>query len=334
MIQLKIAFLDEEELYLEQLKGYFVQKKENFFKIYTFTDADSFLKSRITEQFDAVVMTYPFWEMMKEQDFSEKKILLSEEDGYAAEGCLHVDKYQSAEKLSAKIASYIWQENREGKEVFLNTAELIGIYSPVSHEDQMLFSMTMAQILAADQKVLYVNLMENSGFYELLHTEATADIGDLFYTMMHEDHDFSLYLHSILKTCRNFDYIPPAVNPEHLSEISQSLYEKFFIALKNNSGYDVVIVDFGRIFLGFAELIPLFSNFYCLKKEGRLNHCRMDAFLTYLQKKSMDTVEKMHSLHLLERQAGAEENLLEADLYGTMGDYIRRTLYGGAVIDG
>ena len=95
-----------------------------------------------------------------------------------------------------------------------------------------------------------------------------------------------------------------------------------------------MIVDFGRIFLGFAELIPLFSNFYCLKKEGRLNHCRMDAFLTYLQKKSMDTVEKMHSLHLLERQAGAEENLLEADLYGTMGDYIRRTLYGGAVIDG
>ena len=56
MIQLKIAFLDEEELYLEQLKGYFVQKKENFFKIYTFTDADSFLKSRKKEQFDAVIM--------------------------------------------------------------------------------------------------------------------------------------------------------------------------------------------------------------------------------------------------------------------------------------
>lgn len=73
MIQLKIAFLDEEELYLEQLKGYFVQKKENFFKIYTFTDADSFLKSRITEQFDAVVMTYPFWEMMKEQDFQKRR---------------------------------------------------------------------------------------------------------------------------------------------------------------------------------------------------------------------------------------------------------------------
>ena len=43
MVQLKIAVLDEEEAYLEQLKGYFVCKNEKFFKIWTFSKVEIFL---------------------------------------------------------------------------------------------------------------------------------------------------------------------------------------------------------------------------------------------------------------------------------------------------
>ena len=39
MVQLKIAFLDEEEAYLERLKGYLIRKKEKFF-IFVLTPSD------------------------------------------------------------------------------------------------------------------------------------------------------------------------------------------------------------------------------------------------------------------------------------------------------
>lgn len=334
MIQLKIAFLDEEEVYLEHLKGYLIQKKERFFKIWTFSNLESFLVSSGQEAFDAVVMTGSFWEKLKEYPISAKRILLwEEEEEVPEEECLYVEKYQSAEKLFHKISAFLWQENRKRQAFSGNMAELIGVYSPVHHEEQMLFSMTMAQILGEEQKVLYINLMEHSGFYGLLKTEAEADIGDLLYDMMQDGSDFAAGLHSICQTCRNFDYIPPAVNPEHLSEISRSLYEKFLMAVKNCSGYDVVIVDFGRVFLGFAEMLPLFGSFYCLEREGRMNHYRTDEFLEYLNKEGVCASDRIHNLRLSERLMCSEEtNLLEANLYGGMGDYIRSTLYGGAVI--
>ena len=55
MIQLKIAFLDEEETYLEQLKGYLIRKKELFFRISTFSHAKSFLEYQEHTAFDAVI---------------------------------------------------------------------------------------------------------------------------------------------------------------------------------------------------------------------------------------------------------------------------------------
>ena len=335
MIQLKIAFLDEEEAYLERLKGYLICKKEIFFRICTFTCAESFLEYREREEFDAVVMTAVFWEKVKDFIGSAKKVLLCEEAKEAPErDCFHVKKYQSAEKLLCQISAMLWQEEAEEKRYFPgNSTELIGIYSPVHHENQMIFAMTMAQILGETQKVLYINLMEHSGFYALTKSEPGEDIGDLLYGMMQEGHDFTAGLHRIRQSCRNFDYIPPAVNPEHLAEISKPLYEKLLIALKNCSGYDVVLVDFGSVFLGFAEMMPVFASIYCIGKEGRVNRYRLEEFLEYLGKEGGHTTAHMNRLLLPEQMTFPEEgNPLENSLYGGMGDYIRRYLYGGAQV--
>lgn len=332
MVQLKIAFLDEEEAYLEQLKGYLIRKKEVFFQICTYTRAEAFLERAKSEAFDAVVMTAHFWNTVKGCAGQARCILLGGgRQETLPEECLYVKKYQSAERLFCQISAMLWQEEAEEKH-FLpeHTAELIGIYSPVHHESQMLFGMTMAQVLGEEQKVLYVNLMDHSGFYRLTRAEAPEDIGDLFYGMMQKGHDFAAGLHRIRQTYRNFDYIPPAVNPEHLAEVSKSLYETLLITLKNSSGYDVVIVDFGTVFFGFAEMLPVFGSFYCLGREGLINRCRTEEFLEYLGKEGSHTTEHMNRLLLPEQTLPPEEGSpLESSLYGGMGDYIRRCLYGG-----
>jgi len=337
LVQLNIAFLDEEEAYLEQLKGYLVRKKEVFFKIRTFTRAEAFEKSCGKETYDAVVMTAFFWEAVNGTSGRAKCIFLCEDtDQSVPADCLYVRKYQPAEKLMCQISAMLWQQEPEEAGYFpQNTAELIGIYSPVHHEDQMLFGMTMAQILGETGKVLYVNLMGHSGFYGMTKADADADVGDLFYEMMQGGHDFATGLHKIRQSYRNFDYIPPVANPEHLSEVSKPLYETFLAELKNCSGYDTVLVDFGTVFLGFAEMLPLFHTFYCIGKEGIQNRCRTEEFLEYLNREGEHTAKRMTRLLLPgELPAARESSPLDSSLYGGLGDFIRGCLYGGAEIGG
>lgn len=335
MIQLKIAFLDEEETYLEQLKGYLIRKKELFFKISTFSQTESFLECQKHTAFDAVVMTKSFWKILYDEAAQMKQIFLLEETGSLPyQGCPFVKKYQSAENLLGQISAMLWQEKPEGqKGIFEKPAEMIGIYSPIHHEDQILFSMTMAQILGEEQKVLYVNLMEHSGFCRLAETEISEDIGDLVYGMMQKEYDFTVGMRSASRTYKNFDYIPPVVNPEHLFELTKVLFERLLLELKNCSGYDVVIIDFGTVFLGFAEMMPAFESFYCLGKEGTVNRYRMEEFLEYLSKEGEHTMTHMNRILLPEQMYFLEESSpLESSLYGGMGDYIRGCLYGGAEI--
>ena len=337
MVQLKIAFLDEEEAYLERLKGYLIRKKEKFFIIQTFTCAKYFLESKERETFDAVVMTAVFWEAVRGGVGQAKMILFCEGIEEAPQdGCFYVRKYQSAERLFCQISAMLWQKEEKDMLYFpQETAQMIGVYSPARHEDQILFSMTMAQILGETQKVLYVNLMGHSGFYGRTKSQADEDIGDLIYGMMQEGHDFAAGLHRIRLSYRNFDYIPPAVNPEHLSEISKPLYEKLLVSLKGRSGYDVVLVDFGEVFLGFAEMMPVFDCFYCLGKEGTINCLRTDEFLEYLSKEGDGIIAHVNRLMLPGQMQFAKEkdaSLLENSLYGGIGDYIRNDLYGGAKI--
>lgn len=332
MIQLNIAILDEEEAYLEKLRGYLVRKKETFFKVWTFSRAETYLACEKQSKFDAVVVTAAFLEETEECGKKQKRIFLSEGSiPRQAQNLPVVAKYQSVEKLFAQISALLWQEGTEGEDSLPeHTAELIGVYSPVCCENQMLFSMTMAQILGEREKVLYVNLMEHSGFYQVTGEEISEDVGDLLYGMLGREQEFTAGLHRIRRSFLNFDYLPPAVNPEHLSEISKPLYEQLLLALKNRSGYDVVILDFGRVFLGFAEMLSILGNLYCLGKEGILNRYRMEEFCEYLGKECESAARHQKNLFLPEWMPGREEtNLMESSLYGGMGDYIRRCLYGG-----
>lgn len=335
MIQLKIAFLDEEKAYLEQLQGYLVQKKESFFQISAYTKAEAFLKAlKEGASYDAAVMTEHFWDKLDKGVFCGKKILLREGDlKESMKESLSVSKYQPAEKLLKQVSAMLWQEEGGLDGRIPKAAELIGIYSPVRHEGQILFGMTMARVLGESRKTLYVNLMEHSGFGRLTGTEISEDIGDLLCGMMKKEYDFTAELRRACGTYRNFDYISPASNPEHLSELSEALFGQLILALKNRSGYDAVIIDFGRLFLGFAKMLPVFSSFYCLGKEGMANRYRMEEFFDYLAKEDGREEQRMNRITLPERLFVSEDaGLLDGSLYGSLGDYIRRCLYGGAEI--
>lgn len=331
MVQLKIAVLDKEREYLKQLAAYLVRKNESFFKVWTFWDAKEYQRAAEAEVFDALLVTGICLEEIDIQGISSKVILFREDGvpGYA-QHLPSISKFQPVEEVFSQISALLWQESfpKEGWAAGKRT-RMVGVYTPVHISSQMLFSLTMAQILGEEQKTLYVNLKEHSGFYGITDTDSPEDIGDLIYGMMQKDHNFQAGLHRIRRTILDFDYIPPVVNPEHLSEIPQNLYEELFLELKNNSGYDVVIVDFENVFLGFAQMIPLFDKFYCLGRDGGLSRFQMEEFFGYLEKEREGLAPRLKNIILPKGLlAGEEYYSLEKCLYGSLGDFVRDCLGG------
>lgn len=322
MIRLRIAVLDQDREYLERLQAYLIQRKDIFFQILIYSDPNSYIQSK--KQVDALLVTGDFWEAVVGKREGVKEILLHE--GWipkAAEGVFTIAKYQSAENLLRQVSAVFWQEKeKEGNICYAKQAKLIGVYSPMHIGSQLLVTMTMAKIIGEQEKVLYVNLMEHSGFYSLTETEPKEDIGDLLYGMLENDNDFTVGLHSIRKTYANFDYIPPITNPEHLSETPKELYEKLFRELKYKSGYDTVIIDFGRVFLGFAELVTVLEKLYCIGRNGKMDCCSMDEFEEYMSKEMHEKDKKIEKMILPEKFGYWESTYpLENSCYGEIGKY-------------
>ena len=69
-------------------------------------------------------------------------------------------------------------------------------------------------------------------------------------------------------------------------------------------------------------------------REGMVNRLRMEEFTEYLNKEGEHVAAHMNRILLPEQMHFPEAGSpLESSLYGGMGDYIRRCLYGGAEIE-
>lgn len=330
-LQIKLAFLDEEQEYLRQLSAFLAVKKEPFFKVCTFEDAGVFLECQKQEPFDAVVATASMFHRILQEDLC--KILLSEgECPSYAEGFPLVKKYQKAEKMFAQVAAFLRQEKSGcGEPPPGGNAGLIGVCSPSGSRQQMFFSLLLAGVLAEEKQVLYVNLLANSGFYRIFEQEISGDIADLVYGMSAEQQDFGLELLQLRQKLNGFDYLPPSVNPEHIAEMTGEQYQKLIALLRLYSGYDVIVLDLGMIFPGFAGQAAGFDRLFCVSGESYADHCRMDDFLEYLDRAEESGIPKPVCVKLPQETDCENSIQMEQCLYGSSGDYVRSCLDGGVV---
>ena len=91
-----------------------------------------------------------------------------------------VTKYQPMEQLLHEIYVQAGMTKREPVGVQVAThGKVIGVVSPECHEMQELFSVMHAVNLGREQKVLYFNFLEFSGFRELFGQTGNFDFTDV-----------------------------------------------------------------------------------------------------------------------------------------------------------
>ena len=202
--------------------------------------------------------------------------------------------------------------------------EVIGIFSPVKHELQMMFSMLYAQNAGKEEKVLYINLMEFSGFSELFG-ERDYDLSDVMMFVRNESYTLE-DIHTYIYDMENFSCIWPFTNPENVKEVKGSDVKKLLEWITEYTDYQTIILDIGMGITDYGELLLNCNKIYSLEKRGYLFEVQIIQFYSYLEKLGdISFLERIESVEIpcQSKMVFGGGNLLERLNWSELGDFVR-----------
>lgn len=245
---------------------------------------------------------------------------------------IFVDKYQDVNKIVDEILRHIGEEIRD---VQINgrighKLQTFAVYSLAENEYQMPFAVTLASILSEREKVLLLDLQENSGLSQLLGEKLEAGLEELL--VMAESGKYS---RSRISRCvehfDNIDVICPVCNTECLCEAQAETYRNLQQMLVREMGYTTIVMNMGSRFVGFFEMIAGCESIYLMKSRGGLGQWREKEFRMELEKQTnVDVQEHIRGIELPRAAVPmiSCERLVEQWKWNELGDSLRRMMPG------
>lgn len=354
MSKLAVAVCDTEDGYRDRFVTYLVEHKSGEMTVHSFSAQDLFLAATEERQFDIVILGKGFEEaagavrelgipvlFIQEtvpERVAEVSAYRTESCGYQTKecgACAYTFRYQPMEAIWHEMQALAGGKQRVAAEMrtLMEEMEVIGVYSPIRHEMQMPFAMVLSELLSENRKVLYVNLMEHSGFLEIFQLAGEYDLGDILLRLRNKRLDSEAFLRSVYGIERMY-YIPPFVNPENLHDLSLDDFLAFLAFLKEQTDFDTAVFDFGEGISRLAGILEYCTTIYCPVKMGFFFDCQMNCFLEYLDAEAgTEFRERLHVVNLpfsAKRIRGGGDVRRQL-LWSEFGDYVRNYLTGGGI---
>ena len=247
------------------------------------------------------------------------------ETGLAKEGEAVVYKYQASDSLLREVMS--WYQPQEMVPLMTITgrrSQIIGVYSPIGRCGKTSFALTLGQVLARDEKVLYLTLEEFSALSALTATVYTSGLSDLLYYYTQREYN-PVRLGGVTYNWGGLDYIPPLTNAEDKNGISQAVFAGLVRRIASDGVYETLVLDVGMFCGGAEEVLSVCDLIYVPVMEDVVSTAKLEAWKEYLKRSGRSVIwEKLRFLKLPRPgQALVRENYLEQLLWGELGDFVR-----------
>lgn len=257
----------------------------------------------------------------------------SEEVGVMQEGeVFFVDKYQEVNKIVDEILRHVGQEIRDVQQNgrIGQKLQTFAVYSLAENEYQMPFAVTLASIMSEREKVLLLDLQENSGLSQLLGECKEAGLEELL--VMAESGKYSKSrMIGCVEHLGNMDVVCPVSNTECLCEAQAQTYQNLLQFLAQEMGYTTIIMNMGSRFVGFFDMLASCENIYLVKSRGGLGQWREKEFHAELEKHmNVDPRERIRGVELprVATPMISCERLVEQWKWNELGDRLRSMLPG------
>lgn len=247
-------------------------------------------------------------------------------DKYVEKGVLLVDKYQEVNKIVDEILKQIGEEIKNVSGNVKKKLQVLAVYSLAENEMQLPFAVTLSSILSEHEKVLFLDLQENSGLSQLLEESYSSGMEELL--VMAESGKYSKSrMVSCIGHLDRADVVYPLGNTECLCEVKNVTYQKLFQILAQEMNYTTIVLNLGSRFMGFFELLGSCQEIFLMKSRGGLGQWREKEFLTEIQKRGEERLpENLREIQLplVATPMVSCERLIEQWKWNEFGDSIRR----------
>lgn len=246
-----------------------------------------------------------------------------------------VDKYQEVNRIVDEILQHISDEVRDVREFgyLSQKTRIAAVYSLAENEYQLPFVVTLASILGEHERVLLVDMQENSGLSRMAE-EQVMGLEELI--VMAES---GKYTKTRLLACighmEKLDFVYPAKNTECICEAGKATHINVLQILRRELDYDVILLNLGSRFVGFFEVLSQCREIYLMQNKSGLCRWREFEFTEEMTKKGYSGIADRMTrvdIPIMTAPVTSCERVIEQWKWNEFGDMIRRLTSGVAQI--
>lgn len=326
-----LAICDTDEGYANRLMEYISDKSGMPFRTVAFTKKEELLHFTETNHVDILLISTSLMEDEVNEKDIRKIILLSSgevESDYT--GYASIYKYRSSEEVVREILEYyvdVYSENEE-PHMEIGKADVICVYSPAGRVGKTTFALTLGQVMADEERVLYINLEDFSAFEDIFGMSYPADLSDLIYYYKQYPDSLHIKIKAVTEHLNHLDYIPPMAFSRNLRQISTEEWIGLIGKIISFGMYDKIILDVSNMIEDPLKLLEASDFIYMPTMDDSFVRMKEEAFFRTLEyceyHEILDKLVKINMPALQQGASGAE--FYERQLWGELGDRIREML--------
>ena len=175
-----MAVYDEDPFYAERFAEALNQREKIPFTVIAFTSIEKLKAFSNENPIEVLLADQSFLEEIREVR-SKQIVALSGGGQVSDSGDIPtIYKYQSADAIIREVmACYCTRPGEMQTAAVGHKSILIGVYSPVNRCMKTSFALTLGQVLAKDEQVLYISLEDCSGFRKIMGQSGSGDFSDV-----------------------------------------------------------------------------------------------------------------------------------------------------------
>lgn len=326
-----LAIYDLEVDYANCLMEYISDKRSIPLKTVAFTEKEELLEFASKNYVDILLIAASAMDDNIGQQNIGKIILLSSGNIFSEYiGYSSIYKYQSTENIIREILDYYVEIHKNDGMISIakGDSEIIGVYSPVRRTGQTTFALTLGQVLSADYSTLYINMEEFAAFDKILGKSYPGDLSDLMYFFRQNPEALPIKLQAVVNNMNGMDYIPPLLFSQDLRNIDTEEWVNLVQKIAMSGTYERIVLDLSSMVKNVFQILDICSSIYMPINDDRISLMKVAAYEEYLLKSDKENiVDRMIKVKLPKTEGDKwDENYMERQIWGELGDFIRKLL--------
>ncbi len=284
----QVLIYDRDEMYLYRLLNFIQSNKVSKVRVSVFSNMKK-MKSYISENDIKIVIAE---EQAREalEELEDLRIIYICED-LESESDGNIYRYKSAEYFIKRARELLnIEESVIRKDEY--EIKMAGIYSPIGRVYKTTFALSMAQYLAVEKKVLYLNFETYSGFNYYVGEKRRGDLCDFIYYYRNLKENLLQKFNEIKDTFNNVDYIYPARLYMDIAQVKPEEWLEILDIISSWNIYDALIMDLSDNVSGLWDIMRRCTKVYTLIRDDGVARSKLKQYEDILSEAGYEDVLK------------------------------------------